>query len=64
MNKIISRVKELFPLIMLAITLVLIFVPLPIMVIQVLIILNIGFSFFLFFQKFLNSMTIAYYFRN
>ena len=62
MNKIISRVKELFPLIMLAMTLVLIFVPLPIMVIQALIILNIGFSLFLFFQKFLNSMTIAYYF--
>ena len=48
MNKIISKAKELLPLIMLFFALVLIFVPLPIMLIQVLLVLDTAFSLCLF----------------
>ena len=62
MNKIISKAKELLPLIMLVFALVLIFVPLPIMLIQVLLVLDTAFSLCLFLSKFFNSTAIAYHF--
>ena len=62
MNKIVSTIKDLFPLFMLAMVLVLIFVPIPIMLIQVLIILNLGFSLYLFLAKFFSNTMIAFYF--
>ena len=62
MNKIVSTIKDLFPLIMLAMVLVLIFVPIPVMLIQVLIILNLGFSLCLFLAKFFSKTMIAFHF--
>ncbi len=62
MNKIVSSIKDLFPLLMLAMVLVLIFVPLPVMLIQVLIILNLGFSLCLFLAKFFSKTMIAFHF--
>ena len=62
MNKIISKIKELLPLIMLIFALVLIFIPLPIMLIQVLLVLDTAFSLCLFLSKFFNSTAIAYHF--
>ena len=62
MNKIVSTIKDLFPLLMLAMVLVLIFVPLPVMLIQVLIILNLGFSLCLFLAKFFSKTMIAFHF--
>ena len=62
MNKILSKLKDALPLMMLVLALVLIFVPLPIMLIQTLIVINIGFSLCLFLSKFFNSTAISYYF--
>ena len=55
MNKILTALKDLIPLGMLAFALVLILVPLPVMVIQVLIVLNIDFSLCLFLSKFFSQ---------
>ena len=62
MNKILTTLKDLLPLGMLAFAWVLILVPLPVMVIQVLIVLNIGFSLCLFLSKFFGQTSIAYNF--
>lgn len=62
MNKIITKLKELLPLIILIFVLFLIFVPLPIMLIQVLLVLDTAFSLCLFLSKFFNSTSIAYHF--
>lgn len=62
MNKIVSTIKDLFPLLMLVMVLVLIFVPLPVMLIQVLIVLNLGFSLCLFLAKFFSKTMIAFHF--
>lgn len=61
MNKIFSTIKDLFPLLMLAIVLVLIFVPLPVMLIQILIILNLAFSLCLFASKFFSKPAIVFH---
>lgn len=62
MKKILTTLKDLLPIGMLAFALVLILVPLPVMVIQVLIVMNIGFSLCLFMSKFFGQTSIAYNF--
>ena len=62
MNKIVSKLKDAMPLIMLIMAQMVIFTPLPIMVIQVMIAVNICFSLFLFITRFFPDTKAAYYF--